>query len=178
MWAKKGADSFLIYQVWARLSFTDTVEAIRRVTRLFPQGRRKIIEAKANGDAVIDSLKHEIPGIIAAEPYQSKIARATAGAPFVRAGNLHLPTTKVATTNPDIAWDVEAFIVEATAFPNGAHDDQVDAVSQYIQEAYLIGGDAVLSTPQGIIPRVTSPRQRGARLSPIQRRLTEHAGGR
>ena len=32
VWAKKGADSFLIYQVWARLSFTNTIEAIRAQT--------------------------------------------------------------------------------------------------------------------------------------------------
>ncbi len=178
VWAKKGADSFLIYQVWARLSFTNTIEAIRRVTRLFPQGRRKIIEAKANGDAVIDSLKHEIPGIIAAEPYQSKEARATAGSPFIRAGNLHLPTTRVATTSREIAWDVEAFIQEATSFPNGAHDDQVDATSQYILETYIIGGEATFSVPEGLIPRNRGrsdkmPRVNAPAVSPIARRLTE-----
>jgi predicted phage terminase large subunit-like protein len=178
VWAKKGADSFLIYQVWARLSFTNTIEAIRRVTRLFPQGRRKIIEAKANGDAVIDSLKHEIPGIIAAEPYQSKEARATAGSPFIRAGNLHLPTSRVATTSREIAWDVEAFIQEATSFPNGSHDDQVDATSQYILETYIIGGEATFSVPEGLIPRNRGrsdkmPRVNAPAMSPIMKRLTD-----
>lgn len=110
VWAKCGADSFLVYQVWARLSFTNTIEAIRRVTRLFPQSRRKIIEAKANGDAIIDSLRHEIAGIIKAEPTQSKVARATAVSPFIRAGNVHLPTTRVATAEREITFDVEALI--------------------------------------------------------------------
>ena len=181
VWAKKGADSYLIYQVWARLSFTDTVLAIRRVTRLFPQGRRKIIEAKANGDAVIDSLKHEIPGIIPANPYQSKVARATAASPYIRAGNIHLPSKQVAHMHPEIAFDVEAFIIEATAFPNAAHDDQVDATSQYLYEAYLIGGEASFLSPTGGLPRKpqsSKPIERGDTLSPMQRRLAQKSGAR
>ena len=174
VWAKKGADSFLVYQVWARLSFTNTIEAIRRVTRLFPQSRRKIIEAKANGDAVIDSLQHEIAGIIKAEPTQSKVARATAVSPFIRAGNVHLPTTRVATTEREIAFDVEAFIQQATSFPNGANDDAVDACSQYLNEAYLVGGEATLHLPTGVIPLFAARRQRQQALS-VQQRLT--AGG-
>jgi predicted phage terminase large subunit-like protein len=174
VWAKRGADSFLVYQVWARLSFTATLDAIRRVTRLFPQGRRKIIEAKANGDAVIDSLRHEIAGIIKAEPTQSKVARATAVSPYIRAGNVHLPTTRVATAEREIAFDVEAFIQQATSFPNAANDDAVDAASQYLKEAYLVGGEARLLLPTGVIPLSAARRQRQQAL-PVQQRLT--AGG-
>jgi predicted phage terminase large subunit-like protein len=170
VWAKKGADSFLVYQVWARLSFTNTIEAIRRVTRLFPQSRRKIIEAKANGDAVIDSLQHEIAGIIKAEPTQSKVARATAVSPFIRAGNVHLPTTRVATTEREIAFDVEAFIQQATSFPNAANDDAVDAASQYLNEAYLAGGGVTIIVPIGRIP-LSSVRRQG--LAPFQKRLND-----
>src|ERR1039458_4163116 len=42
----------------------------------------------------------------------------------------------------EIAFDVEAFIQQATSFPNGANDDAVDACSQYLNEAYLVGGGA------------------------------------
>lgn len=172
VWAKQGADSFLVYELWARLSFTDTITAIRRVTRLFPQARRKIIEAKANGDAVIDSLKHEIPGIVEAHPSTSKTARATAVSPFVQAGNVHLPTSACAVMHPEIAWDPEAFIVEATSFPNAANDDQVDAASQYLQVAYLIGGETTISTPEGRLPgRIGSGASE--KLSPIQQRLAD-----
>jgi predicted phage terminase large subunit-like protein len=173
VWAKKGADSFLVYQVWARLSFTNTIEAIRRVTRLFPQSRRKIIEAKANGDAVIDSLQHEIAGIIKAEPTQSKVARATAVSPFIRAGNVHLPTTRVATTEREIAFDVEAFIQQATSFPNAANDDAVDAASQYLNEAYLAGGGVTIIVPIGRIPLSSVRRQGQQALAPFQKRLND-----
>ena len=149
VWAKKGADSFLVYQVRARLSFTDTIEAVRRVTRLFPQATRKFVEDKANGPAVISSLKHEIPGIIAIDPKTSKSARAEAASPIVRSGNIVLPTVRVASLNMELAFDVEGFIDEATAFPFGAHDDVVDALTQYIKEVYLDHGPAKVHSPVG-----------------------------
>jgi predicted phage terminase large subunit-like protein len=178
VWAKRGADSFLIYEVWARLSFTNTIEAIRRVTRLFPQARRKIIEAKANGDAVIDSLRHEIGGIVPAQPYQSKSARAIAASPYVRAGNIYLPTSRVATTQQEIAWDVEAFVQECTSFPNGAHDDQVDATSQYIFEAHRVSGESSILVATGRIPLSSVKRQGQQTLSPFQRRLFDSSFNR
>jgi len=178
VWAKRRADSFLIYQVWARLSFTDTLDALRRVTRLFPQARRKLVEDKANGTAVIDSLKHEISGIIAVEPRGGKQVRAEAVSPFIRAGNVHLPTPAVASTAAEISWDPESLIVEATAFPNGSHDDQVDATSQALAELYLgAGGQAQLLVPERS-GRLRTDRSRPVDRSPVlpgttQRRLTE-----
>lgn len=174
VWATKGADSYLVYQVWARLDFTKSLDALRRMTTLFPQARRKIVEAKANGDAVISSLKHEIPGIIAAEPTQSKEARATAVSPYLRAGNIHLPTATVAAMNSDISWDPQALIEEATSFPNAAHDDQVDATSQALAEIYLgPGGSAEMSVPTGHVPsRVgTSSTPRGVMAAASQSRI-------
>lgn len=181
VWAKKGADSYLLYQRWARLSFTDTLDAMRDVTRLFPQARRKLVEGKANGTAVVESLKHEIPGITEVEPMGGKTARADAVSPFVRAGNVHLPTNHLARTQGSqdgkaspIAWDVEAFITEATAFPNGANDDQVDQASQALAELYLGGGVTTIKTPKGQVPRRSKARSSRAvqKLSPLQRQLT------
>jgi predicted phage terminase large subunit-like protein len=162
------------------LSFTQTLDAVRHVTGLFPQSRRKIIEGKANGDAVIDSLRHEIPGIVVFEPGRdSKEGRATAVSPYIRAGNVHLPTTRVASMAPEISFDVEAFILEATAFGHGAaHDDQVDATSQYLIEAYLVGGKATFSAPKGMIPRYRGRTDKVTRattpaFSPIQQRFAD-----
>ncbi len=42
---------------------------------------------------------------------------------LVEAGNVYLP-------HPDFAPWVNDFIEECIAFPNGAHDDQVDAMTQ------------------------------------------------
>jgi hypothetical protein len=69
---------------------------------------------------------------------------------------------------------MEAFIQQATSFPNGANDDAVDACSQYLNEVCLVGGEARLSLPRGVIPLSAARRQRQQAL-PVQQRLT--AGG-
>lgn len=140
VWGKWGAEAYLIYQVWARLSFTDTCTALARVWHLFPDCYLKLVEDKANGTAVIDSLKKTVPGLVPINPVQHKKARAEAVSPFVRAGNVWLPTSALAAMHEEISWDVDAFITEATAFDNAAHDDQVDQASQALAEFYLNGG--------------------------------------
>ena len=140
VWGKWDAETYLIYQVWARLSFTDTCSALVRVANLFPDCYSKLVEDKANGTAVIDSLKKTVTGLLPIVPVQHKRARAEAVSPFIRAGNVYLPTQRLASMAPEISWDVEALITEATSFPNGAHDDQVDQVSQALAEFYLVGG--------------------------------------
>lgn len=140
VWAKRGADSFLIYQLWRRLNFSDTCTALKRIAGLFPQASRKLVEDKANGTAVIEAMRKTVPGIIPIVPVQHKRARAEAVSPFIRAGNVHLPTAAVAAMHSEIAWDVDAFVLESTQFPNGANDDQVDQASQALAELYLHPG--------------------------------------
>jgi predicted phage terminase large subunit-like protein len=169
--AKKGADSFLIYVMRARLDFTSTIQEFERMCRLFPRSRAKYIEEKANGAAVINVLKKKIPGLIAINPTESKTSRAEAGSVYVRSGNIWLPTKEIAAETPELAWDVEGFINEHTAFDKGTHDDQVDMLSQYINEKYIHGGTARISSPVGTgpKPRVTPP----AVESEIARRIRE-----
>ena len=56
-------------------------------------------------------------------PAGGKIARVAALSPLIEAGNVYLP-------HPAYATWVNDFIEECAAFPNSAHDDQVDAMSQ------------------------------------------------
>jgi predicted phage terminase large subunit-like protein len=100
-----------------------TVEAIRALSEKWPQGAAKWVEDRANGPAVIASLQHEIAGLIAVNPEGGKIARAAAVSPQIEAGNVYLP-------HPAIAPWVEGLVEECTSFPNAAHDDQVDALTQ------------------------------------------------
>ena len=77
----------------------------------------------ANGTAVMDVLRRELPGLIPVEPYGGKIARAHATTAVAEAGNVFIP-------DPSIApWTMD-FVEEMAAFPSGAHDDQVDCYSQ------------------------------------------------
>lgn len=136
VWARKGADVFLLDKVRKRLSFTDTVTAFKALTARWPQASAKLVEDKANGTAVIDTLRRDIPGIVPVNPTESKYARANAVAPFIEAGNVHVPSPQVAL--PGV--DVDDLIDEAAAFPNGAHDDQVDATSQALSRLLLRAG--------------------------------------
>jgi predicted phage terminase large subunit-like protein len=56
-------------------------------------------------------------------PAGGKLARAAAVSPLIEAGNVYLP-------HPQIRPWIKDFIEECVAFPNGAHDDQVDAMTQ------------------------------------------------
>lgn len=134
--ARRGADVFLLDQVHKRLSFTDTLVAFQALVKRWPQANRKIIEDKANGPAVVSSLKSKIPGIVTHTPKGSKYARATAVAPFIEAGNVLLPAPEIA------LFDTEAFVDQAASFPNDAHDDQIDAMSQALAELLLDGNGA------------------------------------
>lgn len=181
VWAKRDAEAYLLYQRWARLSFVDTLDAMLDVFRLWPQARKIVVEEKANGSAVISSMKRKLPGIVGCEPTTSKKARAEAVSHYIRAGNVLVPTMGLAVSDPAIAWDPEGFIHEATVFPNGANDDQVDAASQALAELYLGPGgvgEILTVTPEVMMPRslpgtrVPVGRPRGPVLSPHQARLT------
>jgi predicted phage terminase large subunit-like protein len=131
VWCQRGADVFLLDQVRERMSFTETVHAFLALTARWPQAALKLVEDKANGPAVISMLARKVPGIVPVEPDGSKLARASAVAPFVESGNVWLP-------DPDLAPWVMGFVEEAAGFPNGAHDDQVDTFSQAVNRLMLM----------------------------------------
>jgi predicted phage terminase large subunit-like protein len=160
VWGSFGAELYLLHQLRRRLEFTDTLHAVRELTRWvterFPhrEAHAKYVEDKANGPAVIATLRREVPGLIAVDPRGDKVARARAVAPALEAGNVYLPGRPSADGSdydrahtPD--W-VQAFIEECAAFPNGAHDDQVDAFSQALMK--LLPG-AVVRRPPSRAPR-------------------------
>ena len=130
VWARRGADAYLLDQVHDRMDFVTTCQRFRELAAKWPQATLKIVEDKANGTAVINALRRIVPGIVPEEPHGSKQARAWAVSPLVEAGNVHLPV-------PELAPWVGDLIEEAAGFPNAAHDDQVDAMSQALNRLVL-----------------------------------------
>jgi predicted phage terminase large subunit-like protein len=130
VWMRRGADAYLLDQVKGRMDFVETCSKVREFSARWPQAVLKLVEDKANGPAVISSLRHTVPGIVPEEPQGSKTARAAAVSPLVEAGNVHLPT-------PEVAPWVGDLIEECAAFPNATHDDQVDALSQGLNRLLL-----------------------------------------
>ncbi|MBS1983424.1 MAG: phage terminase large subunit [Bdellovibrionales bacterium] len=123
VWCRAGGDYFLLDQRRDKMDCPATVRAVRELTRDWPRAMAKLIEDKANGSAVIQMLQHELPGLIPVNPEGGKAARASAVSPIVESGNVYLP-------HPSIAPWVDDFIEECASFPNGRHDDQVDAATQ------------------------------------------------
>jgi predicted phage terminase large subunit-like protein len=123
LWGRVGADKYLLDLVRARLDFPETIQAFKTFSAKHPKAFAKLVEAKANGPALIDSLKGKIPGIIPFEVKGSKEERLSMVAPDFEAGNIWLP-------DPELAPWVHDFIHELVSFPTAAHDDQVDVTSQ------------------------------------------------
>lgn len=129
VWGKAGANSYLLAQVRQRMSFTKTVREVVALREAWPRVREILIEDKANGPAVIDTLKGAVPSIIPIEPDGSKLARAHAVTSYWEAGNVWLP-------HPDIAPWVKELVGELLSFPAAANDDQVDALTQALRRLY------------------------------------------
>ena len=83
-----------------------------------------LIEDKASGQSLLQDLRRETDlSLIACMPDADKVTRLLRVTPLMEAGKVALP--RVA------SW-LLAFETELFQFPDGAHDDQVDAVSQYL----------------------------------------------
>jgi len=131
VWGRNGPNVYLIDQVRARMNFPATLQTIRNLTKKYPKAALKLIEDKANGSAVIQTLEREIPGIIAVNPEGGKVARVNAVSAFIEAGNVYLPR--------NASW-VHDFVEECASFPKGANDDQVDAMSQALHRYFYMSG--------------------------------------
>lgn len=145
MWAKVGGEFYLVDQVRDRMSFTATKTALIAFCNKHPKVIRKLIEDKANGTAIIDSLKEKISGIIPINPTESKQARVEAVSDLFEAGNVYFPE--------DAPW-LNDLIEECVIFPNGDHDDQVDALSQALTD--LFGKRTGNFTDEMLAPKISN----------------------
>ena len=107
------------------MTFTESVSAVRRLSGKWPKARAKVIENKANGPAIVDLLKKEIPGMVEFNPRGSKEERAISVTPYFEAGNLWFPDPREA------PW-VNDLIRDLLIFPKGVFKDTVDALVQGI----------------------------------------------
>lgn len=140
VWMRRGAEVFLLDQVRGRWDFPETCRQLIGFTAKWPQALLKLVEDKANGTAVIAALRRTVPGIVPEEPQGSKTARASAVSPLQEAEQVYLPDPMLgfdedAGVSPH-AW-VPEFVEEAATFPSGAHDDQVDGMTQALNRLFL-----------------------------------------
>ena len=130
VWGKHGANSYLRAMERGHLDFVKSVQAIQAVSQQWPRSQAKLVEDKANGTAIISTVKNHIPGILPVNPEGTKDARAAATTWVVQAANIYLP-------HPDLYPWVDLFLDEVCGFKAGAaHDDITDAFTQYLRHAY------------------------------------------
>lgn len=135
VWGKKKAFYYLVHEKTERMTFTATIQNIVNILKRYPRISSKYVEDKANGSAIIDVLNIKIGGFIPVRADMStggKVARVSAIEPWITSKNVFLPRGAAFTHD---------FIEECAAFPNGAHDDRVDAMSQALNQLIYAFGD-------------------------------------
>ena len=121
VWGKSGPNVYLIDLINERLDFVRTLETIQMLKARHEDANMVLIEDKANGSAIISTLRRDVMGVVPVEPLGSKEARAYAIQPFLMAGNVYLPKNE--------PW-TEDYIDQMTRFPKARYDDMVDMTSQ------------------------------------------------
>ena len=132
-WVRHQANRYMISQRRGRWSFVSTIEEMKKWARtddehVSPFGHlvhERLIEERANGAAIIDTLKEQISGIKPVNPTISKEARARAVTPEIESGNVYLPLP----SDPGNEWVMD-LLSELRNFPHDVADDQVDALTQ------------------------------------------------
>lgn len=141
VWARWGANRFLMAQMRRRMSFRESIKAVLALTEEWPLALAKLIEDKANGPAIIDMLRDKVPGIVSVEPMGSKEARAETYAVYQEAGNIWIPNAR------STPW-VQEFIDEHERCPNGEFWDQVDAAGQ--AQIYMRGSPVRIDDDENV----------------------------
>lgn len=125
VWGRKGGDFYLVDMVRERLNTPDTMKAIKKVSEQYPQAKYKLIEKSASGFAIIQTLRHELGGILpTGTKSRSKEVRLTYGvnnvAAVIERGQVWIPSGGRCYAN--------VLVDEAAQFPHGTHDDTVDTM--------------------------------------------------
>jgi len=131
-WGAVGSRRYLIKQVREKMDFVMSAKATKGLKTSDTEA--VLIEDKANGPAIIASLKKEVGGIVPVEPDGGKEARAHSESPLIEAGDVFLPAIAISDDGTPVleAW-VQDFIDEWCAVPNGEYWDQVDACTQALR---------------------------------------------
>lgn len=134
VWGKIDNKYYLLDQKRDHFTFMDTLKEIRELRVSHPDTLLVLIEDKANGSAVINVLSDEMEGIVPVEPSGGKVSRAHAITPAIESGRVFLPRHASFTNE---------FLAECKQFPNGAHDDMVDSMTQALHHMIYVDADVV-----------------------------------
>lgn len=128
VWACTANQAFLVDQYRARTQFDGMVAAIKTMSQRYPKSYTKYVEDKAAGPLLMQHLDDRVSGLTPVDPgSKSKSERALATLRYWKSGDVRIPHSSIS------RW-VDDYIEELKLFPNGSHDDQVDATTQFLAQ--------------------------------------------
>lgn len=118
-----GVNHYLVHVLRKRAEFAELQRDVLRLSSLH-RPSNILIENAALGTAMISALREQsLPICAIPRPTKGKIERLEAVLHLLSGGNVLLPATGT--------W-LSEFLGEVCSFPTTPHDDQVDALSQYL----------------------------------------------
>lgn len=128
----KGPCRYVFEDASRKMTFLETCAAIRVLLATYPTCRKVLVEKSVLGPAIVEQLRKEVNQgalrVVVIEEltthmHGKKEQRALAMVPQLAAGLVYLL---------DGAGWIPAFVGELSLFPNGQHDDRVDALAQLL----------------------------------------------
>lgn len=147
VWAKSGANYYLIDHKGGRMDIVKTMNNINAWNTKHPDAVAKLIEDKANGPAVIRIMRDKVSGLIPIRATKSKAERLNAVVPLWQAGNVYIPDKIEVSPGVFVKCDWAADIIEQYAAfrpeKKVQKDDEVDAGSQALNWLYFYDAPVV-----------------------------------
>lgn len=127
IWKEVDQHHYLVDVIRTKVEMPELLSRVRHLAQAHPSAEI-LIEDVNNGAALYQTLKRELPRdrLKPITPKLGKFDRALACVDTIETGRVWLPE--------DAPW-LETFLFEASNFPNGKNDDQVDAMTQYLSFA-------------------------------------------
>lgn len=141
VWAKSGANYYLIDHKGGRMDIVKTMDNINEWNNKHPDAIAKLIEDKANGPAVIRIMRDKVSGLIPIKATKSKAERLNAVLPLWEAGNVYIPDKIEVSPGVFVKCEWAQEIIEQFAAfrpeKKVQRDDEVDAGSQALNWLYF-----------------------------------------
>lgn len=199
-WGRVGGRAFFVDQMRGQWNQTTMECAVCLMEVRHPQIQAHYIEATGKGPEIMTALRAAHPDYVLDDKIADGLGMTLDERALVQAmrrrgiGRLHPVYPKGPkevrmravsgyisggdVTLVDGAWNA-TFVNECAAFPNGQHDDQVDACSQAL--AKLMFGQSSVSRPQGTIPKAPIDTRAGGgtmTVAPTDPRMPRPGGQR
>lgn len=132
VWGWAGARRYLLNAVRARMNEPEVKREIRSLAGWVAENFQGfdvhpiLVEAANVGPDIVADLRRTVPGVMSRAAHGDKTQRAHAVSPQLEAGQVFLPGYDERSA-PGFA---QSLVDECASFPNGAYDDQVDAMTQ------------------------------------------------